>query len=113
MEFIKADQATRRQNSNECLVTEYEFKDERDIDGAIIDLEGRYPAKGLAMNEVCKELVYVVEGEAMLTCNDQVTTLEKGDMALIKPGDRYFFEGHLKLLISSSPAWYLEQHKNV
>lgn len=113
MEFIKSDKTVRRQNSETCTAVEYEFDGEKDINGAIIELTGRYPESGSALNEICKELVYVVDGSGTLTSGDKICELAQGDMALIQPGDQYYFDGELTMLISSSPAWYPEQYRNV
>jgi mannose-6-phosphate isomerase-like protein (cupin superfamily) len=110
MQSIKADQAVRYENSKACVAFEYEFPDERDIDGAVVEINGRYP-EGLATNEVCKELIHVLEGSGTLTCDGRVIMLTQGDAALIQPNEKYFFEGTLKLFIASSPAWYKAQHK--
>jgi hypothetical protein len=34
-----------------------------------------------------------------------------GDLVLIEPGEKYFWEGNMDLFIPCSPAWYPEQHK--
>jgi quercetin dioxygenase-like cupin family protein len=47
----------------------------------------------------------VVEGEEI--------NLETGDLILIEPGEKYFWEGNLKMFVPCVPAWYLEQHKEV
>jgi mannose-6-phosphate isomerase-like protein (cupin superfamily) len=57
--------------------------------------------------------VYVVEGEGKIVTPETDTVLNVGDMLRIKPSEQYYFDGKLKLLISSSPAWYPEQYQNV
>lgn len=113
MEFIKNKDAPRFKNSPGCIATEYDFKNENDFNIAGIELNGRYPEKGYALNTVSKELIYVKTGNGMLISNDQSISLSVGDAALIQPNERYYIEGILELVISSAPAWHPEQHKNV
>ncbi|MBI5347524.1 MAG: hypothetical protein HZB66_02860 [Candidatus Aenigmarchaeota archaeon] len=60
-----------------------------------------------------KELVFVVEGNGKITIGKVEHKLEKQGAVLIFPKQKYFFEGKLKLIVSCSPAWYPEQHKNI
>ncbi|MDN5274353.1 MAG: hypothetical protein JWP06_254 [Candidatus Saccharibacteria bacterium] len=113
MEVVKSNETVRYQNSESCVVIEYEMHDEKDINGAVIELTGRYPESGFVTNDVSKELVYVINGTGKLVCSNTETTLQARDMILIQPGEIYYFEGKLSMLISSSPAWYPEQHRNV
>jgi mannose-6-phosphate isomerase-like protein (cupin superfamily) len=110
MKFVKKAQAKQFENSPSCFAYEYPLQDE-DINGAVIELSGRYPERGLAVNEASKELVYVVKGQGILSVNDEQLDLSEGDMVLILPGEKYFFEGELKMLMPCSPAWRPEQHK--
>ncbi len=113
MKVVTLNEAISRQNSSSCTAYEYEFTGEKDINSAVIELTGRYPESGQALNDVCKEQVYVVSGSGVLTQANHTYDLNQGDMALIQPGEPYYFDGTLKMLISSSPAWYTEQHHNV
>ena len=113
MKVVTLSEAISRQNSPACTAYEYQFEGEKDINSAVIELTGRYPESGQALNDVCKEQAYVVSGSGVLTQAGRTYTLNQGDMALIQPGDPYYFDGTLKMLIASSPAWYPEQHHNI
>lgn len=113
MEIVRSDKAIMHKNSKDCTAYEYEFDGEEDINGAVIELTGRYPESGQALNDVSKERAYIIEGNGALYQGGQKYELSKGDMLLIQPGESYYFEGTLKMLISSSPAWYPEQHHNI
>lgn len=113
MELIKYKDAPKFKNSPNCTATEYDFKNENDFNIAGIELNGRYPEKGYALNKISKELIYVKGGEGMLVSEDQSAQLEPGDAALIQPNEKYYIEGTLQLVISSAPAWHPEQHQNV
>ena len=86
---------------------------DKDINGAVIKLNGRYPEKGQVTNEVCKELVFVVEGTGRLVVGNDIQEIQQGDLALLLPGDKYYFEGQLTMFMPCSPAWYPGQHKKI
>ena len=113
MQFISKNDSLERKNSDVCSATEYEFTNNSDINCAVIRLSGRYPENGFAVNSVCKELIYVIEGEGTLVTDQASVTLGQDDMITIHVGDKYSLQGNLKLLISSSPAWYPEQYSTV
>jgi mannose-6-phosphate isomerase class I len=113
MEVIKNKNAPRFKNSPGCVATEYDFKDENDFNIAGVELDGRYPEQGYALNTLSKELIYVKSGNGTLAAGGQNIQLEPGDAALIQPNEKYYIEGNLELIISSAPAWTPEQHKNV
>jgi mannose-6-phosphate isomerase class I len=113
MELIKNEEAPRFKNSPGCIATEYDFKNENDFNIAGIELSGRYPEQGCALNTVSKELLYVKKGDGILVTNGKNVTLNSGDAALIQPNEKYYLEGTLELVISSSPAWHPEQHHNI
>ena len=61
MKIIHKSQTKTFKNSENCVATEYPLG-EKDINGALVELTGRYPSAGRVMNLKCKELVYVVRG---------------------------------------------------
>src|SRR5680860_381018 len=105
MKIIKKDQTREFKNSDACMASGYPM-DDKDIDGAVIKLDGRYPDTGRVVNEKCKELVYVIEGTGILMIEGEEIQLAEGDLAMIEPGEKYFFEGKLKLFTPCTPAWY-------
>lgn len=112
MKIVTVDQTQKFKNSDNCEAVEYPLGD-KDINGAVIKLSGRYPEKGYVTNKVCKELVYVVEGEGLVITSRESQKLKRGDLALIHPGEKYYFEGKLTMFMPCSPAWYPEQHEQV
>jgi mannose-6-phosphate isomerase-like protein (cupin superfamily) len=110
MKHIQSTAGKRFQNSPHCTAIEYQFDGEEDINSAVIELSGRYPDVGVSRNEVCKEIVYVIEGSGIISDTIKSVALAKDDMVQIEPGERYYLEGTMKLLISSAPAWYPEQY---
>ena len=63
------------------------------------------------MNEECKELIYVVEGNGTLNKKKETIHFQKGDVILIDKGEAYFWEANCNIVMPCTPAWYPEQHK--
>lgn len=112
MKVIRKNQTNRFENSPVCIAIEYPLGD-KDINGAVIELKGRYPDKGRVVNLKCKELVYVLEGSVLLEVEGRKVKLEKGDEVLIMPKEKYHWEGNCKIFTACAPAWFPEQHKMV
>ncbi len=110
MKIIRKDQTEKLKNSEACLATEYPLSD-KDINGAIIELTGRYPAQGRVVNLECKEMSFVVKGSGKVVVENKAINLEAGDLILIEPGEKYFWDGNLTLFIACTPAWHPAQHQ--
>ena len=91
---------------------EYNIED-NDINYCIVEINGRFPLEGRLMNEVCKEMVHVLDGVGNIVIEDKTINLKKDDVILIPPMSKYYWEGKLRLGASCSPAWYKGQSKNV
>ncbi|MFC1727065.1 cupin domain-containing protein [Patescibacteria group bacterium] len=112
MREVHKNEAKKHQNSEVCLAVEYPLGD-KDINGAVIHLSGRYPDEGRVVNEECKELAYVINGSGKLVVEGKEVELNEGDMVLIEPGERYFWDGKMTMFVPCVPAWTPEQHKEV
>lgn len=109
MKITHLNQSIIRKNSDACIVTEYPM-DHKGLDFAIVELEGRYPDKGYAVNQICDEIVYVQEGEGSVSVNGTNHALHAGDVILIESKDKFVWNGSLKLIIACNPAFHVEQH---
>jgi len=112
MKILRKIRSITHKSQKSCVVTEFPLKD-TDINAAIVKLSGRYPEKGRAVNSVSKELAYIMSGSGYIVAEGRKTTLNKGDLIMISPGERYFLNGRLALFISNTPAWHLGQYKMV
>ena len=56
MKEAKLEQAKEFKNSDSCIALEYPLGD-KDINAAVVKLNGRYPEKGMAVNTECKEII--------------------------------------------------------
>ena len=92
-----------------CHVTEHPLG-ESDIDCAIITLSGRYPETGSVTNTKVKEMVYVQSGQGSITIENKQIELNTGDLILLEPNEVYYWNGHMTLFVSCTPAWSPEQH---
>src|SRR3989344_7378963 len=95
-----------------CIAVDYPDGD-KDIWGAVIRLNGRYPLKGYTVNEKCKELVYFLKGSGKLVLENKIISVKKGDQLVIEPGEKFYWEGKMEMFMPCAPAWYPEQHKVV
>ena len=110
MKIIRKKETIISKNSLKCTAIEYPLND-KDINGAVIKLKGRYPDKGKTVNTKCKEMAYIINGEGQIVVNNKKIVLCKGDLVLIYPNEEYYWEGDLEMFIPCTPAWFPEQHK--
>jgi len=112
MKIVKKEDVKRHENSPLCVAFEYPLGD-TDINGAVIEISGRYPDSGRVVNLECKEMAYIIKGSGKVVVEDKELTLKEGDLVLIEPGEKYFWEGNLTMFVPCTPAWFPEQHKEV
>ncbi len=112
MKIIHPSETQRFQNSAGCVAVEYPLGD-ADINGALIELSGREPDAGRAVNLECKELAYIINGSGKVVIEGQEINLNAGDLVLIEPGEKFFWEGKMTIFMPCAPAWYPEQYKKV
>jgi mannose-6-phosphate isomerase-like protein (cupin superfamily) len=112
MKIVHKNQTKEFKNSDTCIATEYALMD-KDINVAYVEIKGRYPDKGRVTNEVCKEMAYITEGKGKIVVEGEEIELNEQDLILLEPGERYYWEGDLKMVVPCTPAWYPEQHKEV
>ena len=112
MKVVYKRQTKRFKNSEVCTAIEYPLGD-KDINGAVIELSGRYPDRGRVINLKCKELAYVIKGSGKVVVEGKEIKLKEGDMVLIEPKEKYYWEGKMIMFMPCAPAWHLEQHKEV
>ena len=112
MKIVHKNEAEIHKNSGACTAIEYPLGD-KDINGAVIKLNGRYPDKERTVNLECKELAYIIKGSGILVIEGEEIKLNEGDLVLIEMGEKFFWEGNMKIFVPCTPAWHPEQHKEV
>ena len=110
MKVVKKSESREHTNSDACLAIEYPLG-EPDINGAVIKLNGRYPEKGWCMNRKCKELAYVIKGKGIIHASDKEQEISEGDLIFIPPGEKFYWEGEMKMFMPCTPAWTPEQYE--
>jgi len=110
MKVIKTSETNKFENSKECVVFEYPLED-KDINGSIAEISGRYPESGFALNEKCKELVYVIEGSGFVVMDGSEIKIKKGDSILVNTNEKFAWKGKMKIFMVCTPTWYPDQHK--
>jgi hypothetical protein len=111
MKKIYKKDAKKFVNGKNCVVFEYPIDDK--INGAAIEISGRFPENGKLMNLECKEMIYILDGSGKIFIEDKEINLEKKCIILIEPKEKYFWQGNFKAFFSCTPAWYPEQSKKV
>lgn len=113
MKVIRKENAETGKNSEECKTLEYNFKD-KDIDIGIATITGRFPNKDYCVNTICKELIYVLEGNGSLYFENKKIDYKQGDAILIEPNDKYYWNTEYSIVsMSCTPSWNTDQHKLV
>lgn len=112
MKIVSKSQTVEKQAGSTCSVIEYPLQDEM-LDIAIATISGRYPEQGRVVNQQCKELAFVQNGEGNIVINGQDIPLKKGDVIIIDAGEPYYWEGAMQLILSCRPAWSLAQHQQI
>ncbi len=109
MQIIKQKKTRRVDASATTSVEEYVMR-ERRIGGATAIISGRYPEEGFATNAVSTELVLVLSGNGVIGHRGKETPIEMGDCILLKPKEKYYWDGHFALFIVCTPTWKPKQH---
>lgn len=112
MKIIHKKQAKKVKNSKHCWVFEYPLGD-KDINGVFVELTGREPDKGRVVNLKCKEMTYIINGSGKIVIEGKEIKVKAGDLILIEPGEKFFWEGKMTMFLSCVPAWNLGQYKKI
>lgn len=112
MKIVHKNETKEFKNSDQCGGVEYSL-DDKDINAAIGKITGRYPDKNRVVNTKCKELAYIISGSGKVVVEGKEYFFNAGDVLLIEPGERYYWEGNFDVFMPCTPAWYPKQHKQV
>lgn len=112
MKHTTRSAADTHQNSPNCHVLEY--GNSGSIDGADIEINGRYPETNFALNEESDMVIRVLSGMGKLATKRAEVMLSVGDVAFVEHGEAYYFEGNeLQLFMACTPAWKPKQYSEV
>ena len=110
MYLVHGHEALVAKQGTNCIVHEYCIAD-KDINGAIVLIQGRYPSTGYALNLVCKEMAYIISGSGRVVVEEKEYPLSQGDVVLLLPGEKYFWDGDMKIFMACTPAWAPDQYR--
>ena len=111
MKYISKNDSLKGTNTPNCQVDEYSFGD-NDIDVGVVHLTGRYPKEGYCLNEICKEVIYILEGTGKICFEDEEVYFSKDDAILIEPNTKYYWEvKDCVATMTCTPAFSLKQYK--
>lgn len=82
-----------------------------DINIVIAKIKGRYPEVGWALNTRSKMMGLVLKGTGTLFTTETSVELSEGDLALIEHDEKYYWHGHMTIVIPAAPAWSVEQYR--
>lgn len=109
MEVARLSGSRVKSNSPNCSVREYQTENP-DIDIATAVIGGREPSQGVAENTVSTELARVLQGGGSITVDGKRTHIGPGDVVIIEPGEKFFWDGEMKIEIVCTPRWSVDQH---
>lgn len=81
------------------------------LDLAVVEIKDRYPEKGWARNTKVEMTYFVIEGKGKFYLEDEVFSLDIGDLVMIEKGKWYRVEGKMEVVMVSSPAWSPGQYE--
>lgn len=110
MKIIKSTDAIKYKNADSCVAFEYKTGKET-INIARIEINGRYPIEGSAVNKAVEELIYIENGKGQVNVNGNSILLETGDVILINKNEAVWWKGKMSLIISCAPAWTKDQYE--
>lgn len=96
-------------------VTSWEYETQsKDMNLALIQIDGRYPEEGYTSNLEVDSLVQITKGSGTLGTDDgSIYEIEKGDQIHFAVNDAYFFEGSLELIYAATPKWTPRQATHI
>jgi|JI10StandDraft_1071094.scaffolds.fasta_scaffold2156652_2 mannose-6-phosphate isomerase-like protein (cupin superfamily) len=112
MKKMTRGETEKFQNGETCLMSEYSLGDET-VDAAIAQIKGRYPDEGWVMNRISKEIAFVINGQGRLIHASGEEKVEVGDVVLLEPGEKFYWEGNMDIFISCTPAWKYSQYEHI
>ncbi|MCL2037932.1 cupin domain-containing protein [Candidatus Saccharibacteria bacterium] len=113
MKLVKLNDTEKFVNSENCFGRNYPL-DESTMNLAVIKITGRYPDDNFVVNEVSKEMCYILSGEGkVVKKGGEILEFEAGDMVFLDKNESYYFNGQCEMAVICAPKWAEEQHKEV
>ena len=110
MQIVKKSKTNNVYPSPGTTIHEY-FIDELSINCATAEINGRYPESGFAMNEVSKELVYILSGKGAIVTKTGKSSFAPGDVIFIDKKEPFAWQGNFSMFMVTTPKFDSNQHK--
>lgn len=112
MEYCNVKNSIVRKVNDDCTITEYPINSNK-INIASVEIHGRYPQTGYAVNREVDELVFITNGNGSITQKNKTLSFTAGDTILIEPNEVYFWSGNFTATIACTPAFTAHQHEYI
>lgn len=109
MKIIKSQDVNIITNSLQCTVDEYPLGQSQ-ANFSLATINGRYPELDFAINKICSEYVYVLEGSGEIILENNTSAIKTGDLIFIDKNEKFAWSGNMKISMFCVPAWSPEQH---
>jgi hypothetical protein len=109
MQIVKSNTIHQIKEDKSTIIWEYPT-DDKDINGAVANINGRNPEKGFFINAF-KELVFVLSGTGFIVSPTIRKEIDVGDEILLDADDKYAWEGTLTLFMATTPKFDPKKHK--
>ena len=110
MTIIKKSESNKVTPTSSTTIREY-LMNEQAISGAVAEINGRYPEKGFAVNEVSKELVYILSGGGEIFSKSGKQSFVLGDVIFIDKHEQFAWKGNFSMFMVTTPKFDPKQHK--
>lgn len=110
MIIVKKIKSNKIIPSSSTTICEY-LMNELGISGAVAKISGRYPQHGFAINEISKELVYVLSGNGKIITPTKTIEFSHGDVIFIDKQEKFAWQGEFRIFMVTAPKLNPNQHK--
>jgi len=80
---------------NRVSVKNYKYNG--NVISSIVNLNGRFPPKGVRCNVASGKAIYVIKGSGRVSSKSESHGLNPGDTLLLNASDCYYFKGQLSV----------------
>ncbi len=112
MHIVHKNTANKVNASPSTTIWEY-LMDEESMSGALTSVNGRYPEKGFAVNELSKELVYILSGQGKILSLSGEEAFQEGDVVFVDRKEPFAWEGTFSMFMATTPTFDPKQHRIV
>ena len=106
---IRKNQTTKIETNPGNIIWDYPMPSE-DHGISYQELDGSIPAAGWYKNTVCHEMFYIIEGQATLHIDTDVTDVGPGDVVILLPNQKHKgIYRKTKMITVTEPNWYESQ----